>query len=202
MPRLVILKMRIVTPSEMDERFPPSEVRGRGTEKNNIFKIVEGKEFNVYRNSDCEVKVKAGLYEGRVKAVAMGAQQVIIPDNIGEGSLELKGDKGVANPEGLICENICEEKYTIGTLMGCENQLTVDRESFRNHAMAKIAGQLDGGKENMCKADVRRGLEDGLAMRLLLSEPREIYKDNLETDNRSNIDRFTRKKRSQYHLSS
>ncbi|GFT36379.1 uncharacterized protein TNCV_4259991 [Trichonephila clavipes] len=39
----------------------------------------------------------------------------------------------------------------------------------------------------MCKADVRKGLEDGLAMRLPLSEPRVIYKDNLETDNRSNI---------------
>ncbi|GFV51595.1 uncharacterized protein TNCV_5136831 [Trichonephila clavipes] len=71
--------------------------------------------------------------------------------------------------------------------MGCEKQLTVDRESFRNHTMAKIAGQLNGEKENMCKADVRKGLEDGLAMRLPLSEPREIYKDNLETDNRSNI---------------
>ncbi|GFS87582.1 hypothetical protein TNCV_2941771 [Trichonephila clavipes] len=59
----------------------PSE--GRGTEKNNLFKIVEGKEFNVYRNSDCEVKMKAGLCEGRVKAVAMGAQRVINPDNIG-----------------------------------------------------------------------------------------------------------------------
>ncbi|GFW16674.1 uncharacterized protein TNCV_2352961 [Trichonephila clavipes] len=43
------------------------------------------------------------------------------------------------------------------------------------------------GEENMCKADVRKGLEDGLAMRLPLSEPREIYKDKLETDNRSNI---------------
>ncbi|GFW89602.1 uncharacterized protein TNCV_1024861 [Trichonephila clavipes] len=96
-------------------------------------------------------------------------------------------DKGVANPEGLICENICEEKYTIETLMGCEKQLTVDRESFRNHTMAKIAGQLNGGKENMYKVDVRKGLEDGLAMLLPLSEPREIYKDNLETDNRSNI---------------
>ncbi|GFT43741.1 uncharacterized protein TNCV_53721 [Trichonephila clavipes] len=39
----------------------------------------------------------------------------------------------------------------------------------------------------MCKADVRKDLEDGLAMRLPLSEPREIYKDNLETDNRSKI---------------
>ncbi|GFW96462.1 uncharacterized protein TNCV_4357841 [Trichonephila clavipes] len=39
----------------------------------------------------------------------------------------------------------------------------------------------------MCKTDVRKGLEDGLAMRLPLSEPREIYKDKLETDNRSNI---------------
>ncbi|GFX99153.1 hypothetical protein TNCV_2493341 [Trichonephila clavipes] len=36
---------------------------------------VRGKEFNVYRNSDCEVKMKAGLCEGRVKAVAMGAQR-------------------------------------------------------------------------------------------------------------------------------
>ncbi|GFT56336.1 hypothetical protein TNCV_2331451 [Trichonephila clavipes] len=61
--------------------FPPSG--GRGTEKNNLFKIVEGKEFNVYRNSDCEVKMKTGLCEGRVKAVAMGAQWVINPDNIG-----------------------------------------------------------------------------------------------------------------------
>ncbi|GFU82999.1 hypothetical protein TNCV_1058671 [Trichonephila clavipes] len=63
--------------------FPPSEVRGRGTEKNNICKIEEGKEFNVYRSSDCEVKVKAGFCEGRVDAVAMGAQRVINPDNIG-----------------------------------------------------------------------------------------------------------------------
>ncbi|GFX60516.1 uncharacterized protein TNCV_1182351 [Trichonephila clavipes] len=39
----------------------------------------------------------------------------------------------------------------------------------------------------MCKTDVRKGLGDGLAMRLPLSEPRGIYKDNLETDNRSNI---------------
>ncbi|GFW78431.1 hypothetical protein TNCV_1379771 [Trichonephila clavipes] len=62
---------------------PLSEVSGRGTEKNNLFKIVEGKEFNVYRNSDCEVKMKAGLCEGRVKAVAKGAQRVINPDNIG-----------------------------------------------------------------------------------------------------------------------
>ncbi|GFU85637.1 uncharacterized protein TNCV_1719281 [Trichonephila clavipes] len=87
----------------------------------------------------------------------------------------------------MVCENICEEKYTIGTLMGCEKQLTVDRESFRNQTMAKIAGQLKGGKENMCKAHVWKGLGDGLAMRLPLSEPREIYKDNVETDNRSNI---------------
>ncbi|GFU49195.1 uncharacterized protein TNCV_2674911 [Trichonephila clavipes] len=71
--------------------------------------------------------------------------------------------------------------------MGCEKQLTVDRESFRNHTTAKIAGQLNGVKESMCKADVRKGLEDGLAMRLPLSEPREIYKDSLDTDNRSNI---------------
>ncbi|GFV35219.1 hypothetical protein TNCV_620151 [Trichonephila clavipes] len=92
--------------------------------------------------------------------------------------------------------------------MSCEKQLTVDQQSFRNHTMAKIAGQLNGGKENMCTADVRKGLEDELAMRLPFSEPREIFKDNLETDNRSNIgsefnfERFTRKKRSQYHLSS
>ncbi|GFT24241.1 uncharacterized protein TNCV_2064681 [Trichonephila clavipes] len=131
--------------------FPPSEVRGRGTEKNNLFKIVEGKEFNVYRNSDCEVKVKAGLCEGRVEAVAMGAQRVINPDNIANGSFELKGDMGVANPKGLICENICEEKYTIGTLMDCEKQLTVDRESFRNQTMAKIAGMLKGGKKTCVK---------------------------------------------------
>ncbi|GFX34097.1 uncharacterized protein TNCV_1698451 [Trichonephila clavipes] len=114
----------------------------------------------------------------------MGAQRVINPDNIGVGSLELIGDKGVSNPEGLICENICEEKYTIGTLIGCEKQLTVDRESFRNHTMAKIAGQLTGEKENMCKADVRKGLVDELAMRLPLSKPREIDKNSLQTDER------------------
>ncbi|GFU23808.1 uncharacterized protein TNCV_2372711 [Trichonephila clavipes] len=81
---------------------------------------VGGKEFNVNRSSDCDVKMKVGVCEGRVKTVAMGAQRVINPDNIGVGSFELKGDKGVANPEGLICENSCEGKYTLGTLMGCE----------------------------------------------------------------------------------
>ncbi|GFW96407.1 uncharacterized protein TNCV_2294791 [Trichonephila clavipes] len=116
----------------------------------------------------------------------MGAQRVIYLYNIGDGSFELKRDKGVAKPEGLICENSCEEKYTLGTLMGCEKQLTVNQESFRNHTIAKIAGQSKEGKENKCKADVRKYLEDGLAMRLPLSEPREIY-DSLETDNGSNI---------------
>ncbi|GFW81303.1 uncharacterized protein TNCV_376511 [Trichonephila clavipes] len=144
------------------------------------------KEFNVNRSSDCDVEMKVGVCEGRVKTVAMGAQRVINLDNIGDGSFELKRDKGVANPEGLICENSCEEKYTLGTLMGCEKQLTVNRESFRNHTIAKIAGPLKV-KENTCKADVRKCLEDGLAMRLPLSEPREIYKDSLATDNRSNI---------------
>ncbi|GFV83722.1 uncharacterized protein TNCV_2555101 [Trichonephila clavipes] len=70
--------------------------------------------------------------------------------------------------------------------MGCEKQLTVNRESFRNHTIAKIAGPLKV-KENTCKADVRKCWEDGLALRLPLSEPREIYKDELATDNRSNI---------------
>ncbi|GFX44912.1 uncharacterized protein TNCV_3429611 [Trichonephila clavipes] len=99
------------------------------------------KEFNVNRSSDCDVEMKVGVCEGRVKTVAMGAQRVINLDNIGDGSFELKRDKGVANPEGLICENSCEEKYTLGTLVGCEKQLTVDRESFRNHTIAKIAGK-------------------------------------------------------------
>ncbi|GFW11342.1 uncharacterized protein TNCV_3808621 [Trichonephila clavipes] len=130
--------------------------------------------------------MKVGVCEGRVKTVAMGAQRVINLDNIVDGSFELKRDKGVANPEGLICENSCEEKYTLGTLMGCEKQLTVNRESFRNHTIAKIAGPLKV-KENTCKADGLTCLEDGLAMRLPLSEPREIYKDSLATDNRSNI---------------
>ncbi|GFT41935.1 hypothetical protein TNCV_1667821 [Trichonephila clavipes] len=35
---------------------------------------VRGKEFNVYRNSNWEVKMKAGLCEGRVKSVAKGEQ--------------------------------------------------------------------------------------------------------------------------------
>ncbi|GFV87116.1 uncharacterized protein TNCV_5113341 [Trichonephila clavipes] len=77
------------------------------------------KEFNVNRSSDCDVEMKVGVCEGRVKTVAMGAQRVINLDNIGDGSFELKRDKGVANPEGLICENSCEEKYTLGTLVGC-----------------------------------------------------------------------------------
>ncbi|GFS61530.1 retrovirus-related Pol polyprotein from transposon 17.6 [Trichonephila clavipes] len=140
------------------------------------------KEYNVNRSSDCDVEMKVGVCEGRVKTVAMGAQRVIIPDNIVEASFELKRDKGVANPEGLICENSCEEKYTLGTLRGCEKQLTVNREGFRIHTIAKIAGLLKG-KEDTCKADVLTCLEDGLAMRLPLSEPREIYKDSLETDN-------------------
>ncbi|GFV03339.1 uncharacterized protein TNCV_4019361 [Trichonephila clavipes] len=144
------------------------------------------KEFNVNNSSDCDVEMKVGVCEGRVKTVVMGAQRVIIPDNTVEGSFELKRDKGVANPEGLICENSCEEKYTLGTLRGCEKQLTVNRESFRIHTIAKIAGPLKG-KEDTCKADGLTCLEDGLAMRLPLSEPREIYKDSLETDNGSNI---------------
>ncbi|GFS65657.1 uncharacterized protein TNCV_1925011 [Trichonephila clavipes] len=133
----------------------------------------------------CRIQVSSvSASDEEVSALCrLGAQRVINPGN----SFELKGDKGVANPDGLICENICEENYTIGTLMGCEKQLTVNWESFRNHTLTKIAGQLNGEKENMCEADVREGLGDGLAMRLPLSAPREIYKDSLETDNRSSI---------------
>ncbi|GFX57585.1 uncharacterized protein TNCV_4446441 [Trichonephila clavipes] len=121
-------------PSEMDERFPPSEVRGRGTEKNR-FKVEKGKEINVCRSRDCEVKGKVRIFEGSVRAVAMGALRVINPDNI-ENS-------------GLIWENIREEKYTIGTLMCREKQLTLDPESFRNHTKAMIAGQLKGGRKHV-----------------------------------------------------
>ncbi|GFS50085.1 uncharacterized protein TNCV_881231 [Trichonephila clavipes] len=126
--------------------------------------------------------MKVGVCEGRVRTVAMGAQRVINPVNIGVGSFELKRDKGVAITEGLICENSCEKKYTLLTLRGCEKQLTVNRF----HTIAKIAGPLKG-KEDTCKADGLTCLEDGLAMRLPLSEPWEIYKDSLETDNGSNI---------------
>ncbi|GFX74140.1 uncharacterized protein TNCV_491041 [Trichonephila clavipes] len=118
---------------------PPSEVRGIGIEKNNRFKIEKGKEINVYRNSDSEGRV----FVGSVKAVAMCAQRVINLDDIGVASLELIGDKKVANPEGLIWESNCEEKDTIVALTGGEKQLTVDREGFRNHTMVKIAGQLN-----------------------------------------------------------
>ncbi|GFY09002.1 hypothetical protein TNCV_4661931 [Trichonephila clavipes] len=55
--------------------------------------VEEGKEINVYRSSDCEVKMKVGVCEGRIRTVAMGAQRVINPDNIGKGSFELKRDK-------------------------------------------------------------------------------------------------------------
>ncbi|GFW79960.1 hypothetical protein TNCV_983691 [Trichonephila clavipes] len=44
---------------------------------------VGGKEFNVNRSSDCDVKMKVGVCEGRVKTLAMGAQRIINPDNIG-----------------------------------------------------------------------------------------------------------------------
>ncbi|GFY32827.1 uncharacterized protein TNCV_4024511 [Trichonephila clavipes] len=89
-----------------------------GTERNNRFKVEKGKEINVYRSWGCEVKGRAGVFEGRVRAVAMGAQRVINPDDIGVGPLELIGDKGVANPEGLIWESSCEEKDAIVTLTG------------------------------------------------------------------------------------
>ncbi|GFV69890.1 hypothetical protein TNCV_1982571 [Trichonephila clavipes] len=36
---------------------------------------VGGKEFNVNRSSDCDVKMKVGVCEGRVKTGAMGAQR-------------------------------------------------------------------------------------------------------------------------------
>ncbi|GFU86013.1 hypothetical protein TNCV_3070151 [Trichonephila clavipes] len=71
----------------------------RGTEKNNRSKGEKREKMNVYRSSDCEVKMKVGVCEGRVRAVVMGAQRVINPNNIGDGSIELKGDKGVSNPE-------------------------------------------------------------------------------------------------------
>ncbi|GFT03622.1 hypothetical protein TNCV_3135871 [Trichonephila clavipes] len=48
----------------MDERFHPSEVRWKGNRKRTIYlRSWKGKEFNVYRNSDCEVKMKVGLCE-------------------------------------------------------------------------------------------------------------------------------------------
>ncbi|GFX86806.1 hypothetical protein TNCV_3750791 [Trichonephila clavipes] len=56
------------------------------------------KEFNVNRSSDCDVEMKVGVCEGRVKTVAMGAQRVIIPDNIVEASFELKRDKKSGEP--------------------------------------------------------------------------------------------------------
>ncbi|GFU86012.1 uncharacterized protein TNCV_3070141 [Trichonephila clavipes] len=66
--------------------------------------------------------------------------------------------------------------------MGCEKQLTVDRESFRNHTMAKIAGQLKGGKENMCKEDVRKAWEAEFNSEIDLPGKRDrstIYRLNL-----------------------
>ncbi|GFU26246.1 uncharacterized protein TNCV_5106561 [Trichonephila clavipes] len=127
---------------------PSSEVGGIGTEKNNRFKVEKGKEINVRSSSDCEVKVKAGVFEGSVRAVAMCAQRVSNPEDIGGGSLELIGDKGVENLEGLIWENNCQEKDVIVTLTGGEKQLTVDRECFRNLTMAKKARQenMEWGK--------------------------------------------------------
>ncbi|GFU06524.1 uncharacterized protein TNCV_2023531, partial [Trichonephila clavipes] len=68
-----------------------------------------------------------------------------------------------------------------------ENATSCDFEKKNCDPPTKIAGQSKGGTENTCKADVRKCLKDGLALRLPLSEPREIYKDELATDNRSNI---------------
>ncbi|GFV86529.1 hypothetical protein TNCV_2157201 [Trichonephila clavipes] len=51
------------------------------------------KEFNMNRSSDCDVEMKVGVCEGRVKTVAMGAQRVINPDNIGDGFFELKRER-------------------------------------------------------------------------------------------------------------
>ncbi|GFT61264.1 uncharacterized protein TNCV_927001 [Trichonephila clavipes] len=145
------------------------------------------KEFELER---VRAQLRNKLNENELKAgnrINNLANVCYLSENRTEEVNEPFRDKGVANPEGLICENICEEKYTIGTLMGCEKQLTLDRESFRNHTTAKMAEQLNGEKENMCKADVRKGLGDGLAMRFPLSKPREIDKSSLETDNRSII---------------
>ncbi|GFY18866.1 uncharacterized protein TNCV_3875541 [Trichonephila clavipes] len=116
------------------------------TEKNKRSEIEEGKGINVYRISDCERKVGSIAGGESVRAVTMGAHRVINSGDIGVNSLKSIADKGLTNPETLICENNCKGKYTIVTLTGGEKQLTVDRESFRNHTMAKIAGQLNGGK--------------------------------------------------------
>ncbi|GFV49102.1 hypothetical protein TNCV_236361 [Trichonephila clavipes] len=62
--------------------------------ENRTAEVEKGKEINVYKSSDCEVKVKAGVFEGSVRAVAMCAQRVINPDGIELGFLELIGDKG------------------------------------------------------------------------------------------------------------
>ncbi|GFW95222.1 hypothetical protein TNCV_314251 [Trichonephila clavipes] len=48
-----------------------AQLRNKLNEKE--LKVEEGKELNVCRSSDCEVKV--GVCEGRIRAVAMGAQQ-------------------------------------------------------------------------------------------------------------------------------
>ncbi|GFU15521.1 hypothetical protein TNCV_2298901 [Trichonephila clavipes] len=76
-----------------------------------------------FENENCDPPVRGTNVSPRLKegqSCGDGCTAGNKPDNIGDGSFELKGDKGVANPEGLICDNICEEKYTIGTLMGCE----------------------------------------------------------------------------------
>ncbi|GFW16321.1 uncharacterized protein TNCV_4264861 [Trichonephila clavipes] len=97
-------------------------------------------------------------YECRLSSISECSGVVLYKFEV--GSLELIGDKEVSNPEGLIWESNCELKVTILTLTGGGKQLTVDWESFRNHTMAKIVGQLNGGKENMCKADVWNSLGD------------------------------------------
>ncbi|GFX21889.1 hypothetical protein TNCV_2311671 [Trichonephila clavipes] len=75
----------------------------RGTEKNNRSKGEKRGKINVYRSSDCEVKMKVGVCEGRVRTVAMGAQREFEP---GDASRDLsfvkKGKFSKKEQRGIV----------------------------------------------------------------------------------------------------
>ncbi|GFW99384.1 uncharacterized protein TNCV_3006861 [Trichonephila clavipes] len=53
--------------------------------------------------------------------------------------------------------------------------------------MARIAGQRNWEKENMCKADVKKGSGGEITMQLPPSKSKEINRSSIEKDNGSSI---------------
>ncbi|GFV10347.1 hypothetical protein TNCV_1234521 [Trichonephila clavipes] len=125
------------------------------------------------RNSDCDVEMKVGVCEGRVKTVAMDAQRVINLDNNGDGSFELKRDKGVANPEGLIwfcewntrnrwrdgqvCPDVDKELWSLGLDGSCVFWRWTSVSRCGQGTMAPWARRLGDQKTRKEKEVTRKG---------------------------------------------